>query len=214
MADGNGGASSVRGPEAVRASLIKAARELLAEVGPNGMSVRTVAAKAGVNHGLVHHYFGGKQGLVEASARQLALEHLQHAHERADGALVPPPLTLGEDAQYLRTMVRLVLDGHLETAVREIVEGYSIPGEIQQRIASRFPDGQAPPEVKARLAVTFAMEMGWAALEPLVLKMADVGESEMEDVRTSARALARRFIHEIEEGPTASPSPECAVPGR
>ena len=204
MADSSDGASLARGPEAVRASLIKAARELLAEVGPNLMSVRSVAAKAGVNHGLVHHYFGGKRGLIEAAARHLAEEHFAHAQQRAQGALVPPALTLGEDSQYLRAMVRLVLDGHLQTAVREISEGYSIPGQVQQYIAGRYRDGQAPPEVKARLAATFAMEMGWAALEPLLLKMADVGESEMDAVRDSARALARRFLNEIAEGPMAA----------
>ncbi len=59
-------ASETRGRDAVKTKLINSACEMLAELGPNAMSVRNVASRAGVNHGQVHHYFGGKQGLVEA----------------------------------------------------------------------------------------------------------------------------------------------------
>ena len=76
-----------RGREAVKTALINAACEMLAESGPNAMSVRNVANRAGVNHGQVHHYFGGKEGLIEAAAARLAREHYNNARARAEGQM-------------------------------------------------------------------------------------------------------------------------------
>jgi AcrR family transcriptional regulator len=49
--------------EAVDA-LLAAAESLLVEVGYAGITVRKLAERAGVNHGLVHYYFGSMQDLL------------------------------------------------------------------------------------------------------------------------------------------------------
>ncbi|GAC1449582.1 MAG: hypothetical protein PVSMB11_10920 [Desulfuromonadaceae bacterium] len=46
-----------------RAALIKIATPLFAEKGFNGVSVRKIAALAGVNLSMISYYFGGKEGL-------------------------------------------------------------------------------------------------------------------------------------------------------
>jgi len=186
-----------RGSQAVKSALINAARAMLAEVGPSAMSVRTVANRAGVNHGQVHHYFGGKQGLVEAAMHSLAQEHFDLAHARSRGKPVPEPLTLGEDWQYLRAIVHSVLDGDLATATREIEQGISIADESRRYLTQKFDRDGVPVDVKARIAITCAMELGWAALEPYILQIADVREDEVDEVRDRARVLSRRFVEEI-----------------
>jgi AcrR family transcriptional regulator len=50
--------------EQTKAEIMKAARRLFAEHGILAVSVRDVAAEAGVTHGLVHHYFGTKEQLT------------------------------------------------------------------------------------------------------------------------------------------------------
>ena len=45
-------------------ALLTAAESLLVEVGYAGVTVRRVAERAGVNHGLVHYYFGSMQELL------------------------------------------------------------------------------------------------------------------------------------------------------
>jgi AcrR family transcriptional regulator len=45
-------------------ALLTAAESLLVEVGYAGITVRRVAERAGVNHGLVHYYFGSMQELL------------------------------------------------------------------------------------------------------------------------------------------------------
>jgi AcrR family transcriptional regulator len=50
-----------------RAAILDAARTLFAVGGFSGTSVRAVAAKAGVDPALVHHYFGSKDDLFVAA---------------------------------------------------------------------------------------------------------------------------------------------------
>jgi AcrR family transcriptional regulator len=55
--------------EQTKAEIMRAARRLFAEHGILAVSVRDVAAEAGVTHGLVHHYFGTKEQLAEEVIR-------------------------------------------------------------------------------------------------------------------------------------------------
>jgi AcrR family transcriptional regulator len=57
-------------------ALLDAAERLLAEVGYAGITTRGLAKEAGVNHGLVHYYFGSNENL------------LVHALERFTGRLI------------------------------------------------------------------------------------------------------------------------------
>lgn len=50
-----------------RASILDAARSLFATGGLSGTSIRAIAAKAGVDPALVHHYFGTKDELFVAA---------------------------------------------------------------------------------------------------------------------------------------------------
>lgn len=49
-----------------KAALLAAARAVFAEQGYQGATVRTIAARAGVDAAMVNHWFGGKQGLFAA----------------------------------------------------------------------------------------------------------------------------------------------------
>jgi len=50
--------------EAARTALLDAAERLLIEAGSTGITTRRLAAEAGVNHGLVHYYFGSVEELL------------------------------------------------------------------------------------------------------------------------------------------------------
>ena len=61
---------------AAEEALLDAAERLLADVGYAGITTRGLAKEAGVNHGLVHYYFGSNENL------------LVHALERFTGRLI------------------------------------------------------------------------------------------------------------------------------
>ncbi|MEU4048222.1 TetR family transcriptional regulator [Streptomyces olivaceus] len=58
-----------RDPEASRRAILDAARRELYERGYSRMTIRGVAARAGVTHGLVMRHFGSKEGLLRASVQ-------------------------------------------------------------------------------------------------------------------------------------------------
>ena len=71
-----------RGRKNVEKRLIDSAAFLVSSVGPNQLTIRDIADHAGVNHAQIHHYFGGKKGLLIATYKQLAFEHVQQLERR------------------------------------------------------------------------------------------------------------------------------------
>ena len=113
-----------RGREGVRDALIAAAIELFSERGPKAVSVREIAKRAQVNHGLVHRHFGSKEGLVRAVQDRLASdiaatvggaqgdESLQELLGSIFGAT-------SQQGHWLRILAWSVLDGEPETEIQE-----------------------------------------------------------------------------------------------
>jgi len=54
-----------------RQQLIDATIESVAELGLQGTTINSISKKAGLSSGIISHYFGGKQGLIEATVRYL-----------------------------------------------------------------------------------------------------------------------------------------------
>ena len=61
---GRGDPAQAGAREIARAALLDAAERLLIDEGHAGITTRKVAAEAGVNHGLVHYYFGSIEELL------------------------------------------------------------------------------------------------------------------------------------------------------
>src|ERR1700678_4167148 len=62
------------GREEVVAAILEAATDLFAERGPAATSIRDIAERAGVNHGLVFRHFGTKEQLFGAVLNNLGAE--------------------------------------------------------------------------------------------------------------------------------------------
>jgi AcrR family transcriptional regulator len=185
---------SRRGRHEVEERLIAAAADLLGEIGPRAMSVRLIAERAGVNHGLVHHYFDGKEGLLRAAMSRLVEEHATWATQRSHGDPIPTPFALREDQRYLRAVVRASLDGETELAEMELTQDVSVPRRAMQHIAQTAGLAQPSVELKAAMAVTMALEMGWAALEPFIFAVTETSDDEVDDVRKEARHIRHDMV--------------------
>lgn len=184
----------LRNRERVEQELVAAAADLLGEVGPRAVTVRMIAERAGVNHGLIHHYFGGKSELLRTAMTRLIEEHRDFAKERSGGRAFPAPLALTEDQRYLRAVVRAVLDGENELATIEIDTGYSVPRGALEHLTARRRLNEPDVETKALVAMGMALEMGWAALEPFIMAVTNISDDEIDDVRDIVRRQRTRVI--------------------
>ncbi|KZW99260.1 transcriptional regulator BetI [Pseudoalteromonas luteoviolacea] len=54
-----------------RQQLIEATLESVAELGLHATTINSISNRAGLSSGIISHYFGGKQGLIEATVRYL-----------------------------------------------------------------------------------------------------------------------------------------------
>lgn len=172
------------GREEVTAALVDAAAVLITDRGL-GFSVREVASHAGVNHGLVHTYFGSKEGLVQAAFDELSRRTA--AELRPDGF---PPLDLAgyRDAEMVRAMARLVLDppGDVRHGQHPISDSW------RAAIARTNPD-MSSDEIRVRVAVASAIAMSWALFADYLTSA--VGLSE--ELRRQASDLIGSTVAEI-----------------
>ena len=70
MADTKTAAPAPAAEKPARDRLIEAAAELFAEKSFGGVSVREICKKAGTGINMIHHYFGNKEGLLDAIIKQ------------------------------------------------------------------------------------------------------------------------------------------------
>ncbi|MFI5771311.1 TetR/AcrR family transcriptional regulator [Streptomyces sp. NPDC051658] len=157
-----------RDAAATRRRLLEAARDLFAERGYEGATVRSIAARAGVNQALLFRYFGSKRGLLTEVVALGGLEQLR----------ATPPEELFETA--LRSMLTRSAEGtedrSLEVYLRSVGRGDEAAGtlrelgeEYQSALAglSSAPDGA----LRADLAMAWLLGIGLmrtvVAREPL-----------------------------------------------
>jgi AcrR family transcriptional regulator len=159
----SGAVASARphGPDAVRTALVDAAARLFAERGPDRVSVKQIAAAAGVNHGLVHHYFGSKDALLSAVLASLSE---QVAAELASGA--PADVIAangGATERHNRIAAFLILQGRDPAALKG-----SFP-VFDTLVASLRGQGLSPADARLRTAQVVAQVIGWQLFESFLI---------------------------------------------
>jgi AcrR family transcriptional regulator len=73
--------SKQRDPERTRARILRAATELFTRMGPAGASLDEISRKAGVQRGLIYHYFKTKESLFEQVLSRPLTDYLESHFE-------------------------------------------------------------------------------------------------------------------------------------
>lgn len=170
------------GRAAVVAAVLAAAAELYAEKGPTATSIREVAGRCGVNHGLVFRYFGTKERLVGAT-----LEHL--GRRVADLVARDAPLEQLEDALTIQTtvMARTLLEGYVIGDCQTVFPGVAL---LLDRIR-----GLHDTEQGARMAAAnaVALQLGWRLFAPFLRASAGLASETDAEVREEILAASARL---------------------
>ena len=171
-----------KGRTNVEKALINSASELVGSIGPNQLSIRDIAEHAGVNHAQIHHYFGGKQGLLEATYKQLAFEHVEQLKRRniGPGNLSTEPLSEVTD-NYFKAIIRAVLDGQMELVRVQVNSNLSMSKKVLTQLTELKGLKKPTAEMKAAVALVMVVEFGLVAMKPYIQEVLDISNAEMND---------------------------------
>lgn len=163
------------GKEEVVAAVLRSAADLFAERGLAATSIRDIATRSRVNHGLIHRHFGSKDSLVAAVLDHLGQHLADLLAEKADGKKVADAV----DRQ-LRVLAYASLDGY---PVGELQSRFPTMGVLLDAVRP-----QHPSDLSARLAAahTIALQLGWVLFGDFL--RASTGLEDMED-RTLLRSV-------------------------
>jgi len=173
---------NLTGRKNVEKKLIDSAAELLGSIGPNQLSIRDIAVHAGVNHAQIHHYFGGKQGLLEATYKQLAFEHMQQLERRNIGVmnLGNEPLS-GLTENYFNALIRAVLDGQMDLLRVQVDSGLSMSKKTLKELTKLRGASKPSAEDKAAIALIMVLEFGFAAIKPYITEVLKISDKDMKE---------------------------------
>ena len=162
-----------------RAAILEAARELFAAGGLSGTSVRAVAAKAGVDPALVHHYFGTKDDLFVA-ALQLPFDFREVlgpvVAQGPDGAaerLLPTFLMIWDDPD-LQTPLLALARSLTDPSSKELMrDGFLkvVIGPIGQALGVDQPERRMPLVASQMMGLIFMRYL--LEVEPIASMPAD-----------------------------------------
>jgi AcrR family transcriptional regulator len=170
------------GRDEVVAAALAAAADLFAERGPAATSIRDIAARAGVNHGLIHRHFGSKDKLVGA-----VLDYL--GQYLAD--------LLASDSPH--AVLDAAIDRQLRVIARTTLDGYPI-GALQ----TRFPNiaasidrlrrsGMSDRQARFAAAHLTALQLSWRVFGDFLRASAGLDDASGHELAQSIDEATRRI---------------------
>lgn len=192
--DGGGRTGRRPGQSGTRAAIVAAARSRFAEAGFDRASIRSIAAEAGVDPALIHHYFGTKKQLfTEVIA-------LPVDPETALAPLADAPLDdLGETL--LRTIVgiwdspagtgaiavlRSVLAGGEDSLIRSFLIDVALRG-VRARVDDAVGDGDE------RIALVVSQMIGVLATRKILL-LEPVASMSIDQLAVAVAPTLQRYL--------------------
>ncbi len=164
---------------------------MFVETGSTDISVRQVAARAGVNHGLVHRHFGTKRELLGAV--------LGHLAQRLADASVGDLDDLGgifralQPSPYWRLLSHLLVEGDLTP---EMQSSFPTMKVLIESFRRGQEEGRIDPALDPRIvaAGSAALGLGWMFFEPFLLPASGLDDEPIEEVREQYQGLLAELL--------------------
>ncbi|MFO0746860.1 MAG: TetR/AcrR family transcriptional regulator [Myxococcota bacterium] len=166
-----------RTPEAARELILEAARGLIAERGPDAVSLKDIGAAVGVSHTLVVHYFGGYEPLVQevlkdavTRFRALLIARVESGEPLDPASWIAMAFDQLRDRTASRLLLWALLSGRLEgpDAFFRTDKGLAkVADALEKRLIGTF--GPAAPEratLELTLVIAIAASWGYALGAP------------------------------------------------
>jgi TetR/AcrR family transcriptional regulator, repressor for neighboring sulfatase len=185
-------------PEDTATKILLAAAELFEQHSPTQVSLRAIAARAGVNYGLVHHYFKTKEAILanllrRASATGAARLAGSQTIDQALDQLVDVDLR----SNYARMLAWAMLD---ETDPEQLVTASPAMAHftavIEDSLAEHH-DATTDPKIVTAIAVSAVL--GWQVFRPFITAAAELDDRDTQQVVAEVVAGIRSAVRAMVE---------------
>jgi TetR/AcrR family transcriptional regulator, repressor for neighboring sulfatase len=187
------------GRDDVVAAVIGAAGELFSRHGFDGVSIRDIAKKAGVNHGLIHRHFGSKENLRRSTLQHMADAMLADVQDAGSiGDLSRRAFqSLEKHEHFWRILARTILDGY---GTGEIHRHYPIARHLIERVTEAMKEGTLRGGIDPRMVVAamFSFSWGFIMFEPFILAAAGLDGMKPDEAREEIFNAAISLVLERE----------------
>jgi AcrR family transcriptional regulator len=177
-----------------RAALLQAAREVFAEQGYDGATVRMIATRAGVDAAMVNHWFGSKEGLFVKAVLQLPIEPATLVDILLDG----PPDTLGE--RIVRTFLTTwdTTGGGVFAALVRSVAGHEqaahvLTGFFFREVFRKVVGSVAPDRLEFRAGLVGSQVVGMG-MTRYVLRFEPFASAEVDTLVAAVAPTIQRYL--------------------
>ena len=169
--------------------ILDAAEDLFSRRDPDRVTVREIAAKAGVTHPVVHEYVGSKAEIVAAVVARGAprRQQLMTEHPEFFEALPLVSSDVLNRRVHSRSVVRAAMDDRRYEALEDRVRS----GEMLLALARKAldegaqrPPAAAPIDPRFALAAATALVYGWVAMEDWLVQFYDLMDEDPADLRS------------------------------
>lgn len=183
------------GRDEVVAAILAAAAELFAEHGPAATSIRDIAAKSKVNHGLVFRHFGAKENLIGA-----VLDHTSAKLTTLIDGDGPPEQIEGAIDRQWRVLARTLLDGY---PAEQLQTRFPIIARLLDAAESQHANYD---DAHTAVANVVALQLGWRLFEPFLRTAAEIEDLPEAQLQAAIRTETTRMLRPYGE-PELQPFP-------
>ena len=183
----------------------RAAAELFIERSPSSVSLRQIAERAGVNYGLIHHYFRTKEVLVGAvfadfSAKGAGLIDTAPTVRDAMAAFMPPDGT----SWYSNMLAWAVLDDAASEEFRVSPAFQRIRALIEQEWSNAgFDASKSAIDPRVVTASVMATILGWRFFKPFLWAAGELGDTDPDAASTEVIELLTMMVRAVSDGGSA-----------
>lgn len=190
------------GSTSARGAILLAAAELFVDRGPSQVSLREVADSAGVNYGLIHHYFRTKEALLASLFGLLAKYGLTFIEKAPNATAATEALFQVDAGRVAEMLAHIAIEG---TDPSKVFTDTSSLRAYAQLIDDGWHEA-APNETRQldpRVVAGFVMlnVMVWDFYAPYIRVLAGLEDRDPTDVRTEVLALMQHIVQST--GPSA-----------
>ncbi|MGI5144475.1 MULTISPECIES: TetR/AcrR family transcriptional regulator [unclassified Streptomyces] len=178
------------GRDEVIESIIDATLDLWSAKGPAELSMRSIAARAEVNYGLVHRHFGTKEAVIRAAMERVVTRSFDFVKECDDLESVVSEILPRSTGAHARLLAWATLQYVLDDVLPEKDEFLEYVADIARR-----PDDQSDsPESALNVASLIALLYGWRLFEPYLLRGLDLEGLSRADLDAHIQKTMRKII--------------------